>query len=194
MVEITEKMIEAAAEAYWLEVYGRHRKSQKWPEDVHGRSEELFRAGCRAALSAALRAEPREPGAVKALEWQPQPPYHVARVFGNIYAVEAWDGGATLSGVGGRRDFKTFSEAKAAAQSDYENRIRSALSPAPVGVDIEEVKRVLKPFADQAETFDSPGGAEFVPDSFEPAIVGHTIGDLRNARALLSKIEGGGNG
>jgi len=42
----------------------------------------------------------------------------------------------------------------------------------------------LRPFADQAETFDS-AGAEFVPDRFEPAIVGHTIGDLRAARAAI---------
>ena len=66
---------------------------------------------------------------VKPLEWRPEPPYHVARVFGNVYAVEAWDGGATLSGVGGRRDFKTLDEAKAAAQQDYETRIMSALAP-----------------------------------------------------------------
>jgi hypothetical protein len=74
---------------------------------------------------------------VKPLEWRPEPPYHVARVFGNVYAVEAWDGGATLSGVGGRRDFNTLSEAKAAAQADYEARILSALAP-QVGDNAEE--------------------------------------------------------
>lgn len=53
-MRVTDEMVDVAAQAYWMEVYGRHRKSQKWPDDVHGRSEELFRAGCRAALNAAL--------------------------------------------------------------------------------------------------------------------------------------------
>ncbi|MFY7925532.1 MAG: deoxycytidylate deaminase [Aquidulcibacter sp.] len=51
---VTDALVEKAAEAYWLEVYGRHRKSQRWPEDVHGGSARLFRDGCRAALIAAL--------------------------------------------------------------------------------------------------------------------------------------------
>ena len=55
---VTDAMVETAAEAYWLEVYGRHRKSQKWPDDVHGRSEELFRSGCRAALEAVFASPP----------------------------------------------------------------------------------------------------------------------------------------
>jgi hypothetical protein len=107
------------------------------------------------------------------------------------------------------------SEAKAAAQADYEQRIISALIPPtlphvvgwiyedelPEGypydemypfsrVDdrrIAELVRALQPFADQAETFDSPDGVEIIPDGFEPAIVGHTIGDLRRARATLAR-------
>jgi hypothetical protein len=46
----------------------------------------------------------------------------------------------------------------------------------------ERLVAALEPFANQAGTFDSDG-AEFVPDEFEPAIVTHTIGDLRRARA-----------
>jgi hypothetical protein len=53
---VTDEMVEKAAAAYWLEVYGRHRKSQQWPEDVHGGSQQLFHDGCRAALNAALFA------------------------------------------------------------------------------------------------------------------------------------------
>lgn len=56
-VVVTDEMVERAAAAYWLEVYGRHRKSQRWPEDVHGGSERLFRDGCRAALNAVLVLE-----------------------------------------------------------------------------------------------------------------------------------------
>lgn len=64
---------------------------------------------------------------IKPLEWRAEPPYHVARIFGNLYAIEPWEGKATLSGVGGLREFNTVSEAKAAAQADYERRVRSIL-------------------------------------------------------------------
>ena len=50
--------------------------------------------------------------------------------------------------------------------------------------EIERLRDALAPFADQAETFDSVG-VEFVPDEFTPAIVDHTIGDLRRARTAL---------
>lgn len=53
---VTDEMVEKAAEAYWMQVYGRHRKANKWPDDVYGSSQELFRDGCRAALEAALSA------------------------------------------------------------------------------------------------------------------------------------------
>jgi hypothetical protein len=66
---VTDEMVEKAAAAYWLEVYGRHRKSQKWPEDVYGSHQQLFRDGCRAALSAALADH--EAGVVAAVEATP---------------------------------------------------------------------------------------------------------------------------
>ncbi|MCD1266904.1 hypothetical protein B5M44_22015 [Shinella sumterensis] len=94
-----------------------------------------------AALTAALSDQERAVEvAIKPLDWHAEPPYHVARMFGNVYAVEAWDGGVTLSGIGGRRDFKTVSEAKAAAQADYEQRIRSAL----VDVRVEPVAEIVE--------------------------------------------------
>jgi hypothetical protein len=56
---------------------------------------------------------------------------------------------------------------------------------------VKALEEALRPFAEQADTFDSvprnDGEREFVPDEFEPAIVGHTIGDLRRARAELQK-------
>lgn len=85
-----------------------------------------------AAISSALSIEQTQPVQVKALEWRREAPYHVARVFGGLYAVEAWDGGVTLSGIPGRRDFKDIEAAKAAAQQDYETRIRSAIVEVPV--------------------------------------------------------------
>lgn len=45
---------------------------------------------------------------------------------------------------------------------------------------LEEAEKVIKPFADQAETFD-PNGNESIPDRCTPAIFGHTIGHLRAA-------------
>jgi hypothetical protein len=56
---------------------------------------------------------------------------------------------------------------------------------------VNVLEDALRPFADQAETFDSLPGKnwkrDFVPDEFEPAIVGHTIGDLRRARTALQE-------
>lgn len=51
--------------------------------------------------------------------------------------------------------------------------------------EIERLRVALKPFAEQAESFDSDG-KEFVPDGFSPAFADHTIGDLRRARAALN--------
>lgn len=54
---ITDGIVEAAAGAYWFEVYGKHRKQPcKWPDDVYGNSQVLFRDGCRAAIEAAFAA------------------------------------------------------------------------------------------------------------------------------------------
>lgn len=56
---ITDEMVEAAAGAYWFEVYGKYRKKPcKWPDDVYGNSRLLFRDGCRAALEATFAAMP----------------------------------------------------------------------------------------------------------------------------------------
>lgn len=63
---VTDEMVEAAAAAYWMEVYGKVRSEKsgrpvKWPDDVIGGSQELFRDGCRAALLAALSIEQTQP-------------------------------------------------------------------------------------------------------------------------------------
>lgn len=63
---------------------------------------------------------------------------------------------------------------------------RRTVNPSILSI-IEDMAKALEPFADQAETFDSVDGKEFFPDQFEPAIVGHTIGDLRKSRSAISR-------
>ena len=57
------------------------------------------------------------------------------------------------------------------------------------GLKLAKAVEALRPFADQAYTFDSDG-KEFVPGEFMPAIVTHNIGDLRYARTVLAELEG----
>lgn len=111
---------------------------------------------------------------IKKLEWRPEPPYHVARVFRNVYAVEAWDGGVTLSGIPGRREFKTVEAAKAAAQSDFETRIRSAI----VDVPAVEPEPVATYFSRQIE---------WSRATFGPAL--RTKGVIDHIRKELAEIE-----
>jgi hypothetical protein len=54
-----------------------------------------------------------------------------------------------------------------------------------VAAERDAAVEALKPFADQAETFDSEGDEKFVPDNFQPAHSEHTIGDLRRAREIV---------
>ena len=69
---------------------------------------------------------------MRPLEWVSEPPFHVARVtFGNHYAIEVNEDGVLLRGSMVNRAFHSFSAAKAAAQADYEQRIRSALVAVP---------------------------------------------------------------
>lgn len=88
------------------------------------------------------------PVGVKALEWASEPPYSVARPFSGLhYATETvWpEHGKSfdyvmLSGptVGAKR-FASLTDAKAAAQADYEARIRAALiAPAKPAVELVE--------------------------------------------------------
>lgn len=89
---------------------------------------------------------------VKPLEWRGEPPYHMARTaFGAFYCAEAiWDENkfvhVKLSGPLIRdRTYPTVEAAKAAAQADYERRIRSALAspPAPTRGVSDEMARAF---------------------------------------------------
>jgi len=104
-----------------------------------------LQAGTEVAVKAGI--------AVKPLEWASEPPYSVARVskLSLLYSTECvWDEGkflfCILSGNCINQQFATLAEAKAAAQSDFESRIRSALVEAPVqqaGAESELVERLL---------------------------------------------------
>jgi hypothetical protein len=70
---------------------------------------------------------------VKALEWNAEPPYHVARGNGGgHYSIERVDSRVVYFELRGNsiwpiKKFASMTEAKAAAQADYERRILSAL-------------------------------------------------------------------
>jgi len=87
-------------------------------------------------LDALYLAPPAPAVSIKPLVWSWEPPFSVARVLGGHYAVEKWEepeGHVDLIGtfIVKRDGFKTIEAAKAAAQDDYEARIRSALVDAP---------------------------------------------------------------
>jgi hypothetical protein len=80
---------------------------------------------------------------IRKLEWTSEPPYSVARVskLRLLYSTECvWDDGkflyCILSGGCVNQQFATLDEARAAAQADFESRIRSALVPA-VAAEVE---------------------------------------------------------
>jgi hypothetical protein len=64
---------------------------------------------------------------VKPLVWGHEAPYQIARVFGGHYSIESWEGGFDLRGNFINRSYLTLEAAKAAAQADYEARIRAAI-------------------------------------------------------------------
>lgn len=81
-------------------------------------------------MTAGLAPAPAGEPAIKALEWRREVPHSVARALGGHYAIERHEGGVDLMGtfIGTRRGFKSVTAAKAAAQADYEARIRAALT------------------------------------------------------------------
>ncbi|TIN80749.1 hypothetical protein [Mesorhizobium sp.] len=86
------------------------------------------------ALGVAFATATQQAVAVKGLEWKESAYRHTTFVasngFGENYVAYKTDGGWRCAGS----DHATLEAAKAAAQSDYEGRIRSALAPAPQAV------------------------------------------------------------
>lgn len=114
--------------------------------------------------------------AVKPLEWRSEPPYHVARVFRGHYSIERVDADTTrfvLRGTFIRNDYSTIAEAKAAAQADYETRIRSALAPSPADGAVEALE----------------AASHFIRDHYEPGIDSeYTL--LQQVNAALATLKG----
>lgn len=134
------------------------------------------------ALAAAPAPAP-EPAevAVKPLEWAWEPPYSIARVFGGHYAYEVHETGCTLLGSFiGAKEVGTKEAAKAAAQADYEQRIRSALvAPAPAQGPLGEPEVVAWAVLDYTggivDTFSSEEDAAFYADQRDDRTVAPVI-------------------
>ena len=99
-----------------------------WPRDIPQK------------IAAAIRALPVVPVAVKPLEWQKGPFDYIGRAgteFEYVVRNLEWPGdgekwGMGRRGFGWQSGYPTLDLAKAAAQADYETRIRSALSSTAV--------------------------------------------------------------
>jgi hypothetical protein len=88
-----------------------------------------------------------------------------------------------------------FAHANAATEADANAQRIVDCWNAMLGIEdpaalMDEVRGVLKPFAEFVSGFDYQGNKKGVPDSFHVAST-LTVGHLRAARALLAKIGGG---
>ena len=100
-----------------------------------------------------------------------------------------WDLSLDGMGIGGVYD--SVREAKAAAQADYDARIRSALAPAaPPAVDLEKVEEALEPFDDALGEDDEGYGDGLTVVLKWGAVTDYsvTLGDLRELRRVASDI------
>ncbi|OJU66204.1 MAG: hypothetical protein BGO05_10175 [Rhizobiales bacterium 63-7] len=130
---VSEEMMRKAADAFaakcGIEIYLPDEGSLD--DDEQARYDAL-----RDALSAALAAQGQEPVVVKAMEWRKEHQrHHAYALFGGSYVITQYAGMAypyqlEARGFSGSlaQYFETLIAAKAAAQSDYETRIRSALT------------------------------------------------------------------
>lgn len=146
-------------------------------------------------------------GKTKPLEWQEnytkrsdEDPslevtgFEAETAFGTFYTIEV--GAAWFHSVYDYRalgQFETERDAKAAAQADYETRIRSALLP---DATIADLVKALEPFDAILDIFEQPAGCRPKSGdimSWEDHRVGKrdlTVEMLRTARAALLKARG----
>lgn len=167
-----------------------------------------------------LAAQSPEPVTVKPLVWVdhrpdsfPEPAWSAQTPFGfyNIEEVSASDCPAYVVRLHAHRfvaDKDSLDDAKAAAQADYEARIRSALVNAPMSASDGALRKALEPFAKDADNW-----ADTVPDDHRSLCTEpgsqyphpgsetiFTVGDLRRAKAVLAaaseatKSDGGSPG
>lgn len=153
-----------------------------------------------------LAAQSPEPVTVKPLVWVdhrpdsfPEPAWSAQTPFGfyNIEEVSASDCPAYVVRLHAHRfvaDKDSLDDAKAAAQADYEARIRSALVNAPMSASDGALRKALEPFAKDADNW-----ADTVPDDHRSLCTEpgsqyphpgsetiFTVGDLRRAKAVLA--------
>lgn len=159
-----------------------------------------------AASALRLAAQSPEPVTVKPLVWVdhrpdsfPEPAWSAQTPFGfyNIEEVSASDCPAYVVRLHAHRfvaDKDSLDDAKAAAQADYEARIRSALVNAPMSASDGALRKALEPFAKDADNW-----ADTVPDDHRSLCTEpgsqyphpgsetiFTVGDLRRAKAVLA--------
>lgn len=141
-VKPTEAMIEAALHA---RVPGGSEVWAWLPQQDAWTPHEIARDVLRAALTAALAVQDTEPVRVKPLEWTAHPylARYEARSAIGLYLIEQTTREVYLNGPrddedANQKSFVSVEEAKAAAQSDYEARIRSAIEPQPEPVDLPQ--------------------------------------------------------
>lgn len=132
-MKITYEMVERAARAICVE--GGFDPNERMPND--GPRWKYYAPNARAALTAALAVQTQQGVEVKALEWEDNANFSIARTTFGDYTVHcdgSWTGISPKTrnflDDGIRRENSPAS-AKAAAQSDYETRIRSALVDVP---------------------------------------------------------------
>lgn len=142
-MQVTEAMVAAAAKAL-VEAEATHDCKEPW-----------INHAARAALSAALSIEQTPPVKVKALEWRkPDQRNTLSRAENDLGVYRVWthfeadgrwfwslDGYEKASGECSSED-----EAQAAAQQDYETRIRSAIVEVPVDIPADLVERCSEIF------------------------------------------------
>jgi hypothetical protein len=136
-------------------------------------------------LEAAFAARPAEPVAVKGLLWSKRGDDWYAETHVGQYAVGLVHGSfiTMLRGImdGHMHDlrleqqpFHSAEEAKASAQADYEQRIRSALISTPAPGLVEALKQSRKLLAWAADSFAAQAKCSKIPDEID-ALVGSEV-------------------
>jgi hypothetical protein len=168
---VTEKMVKAALAAQ-LDVDG-------------GDHHRISNFTMRKYLEAAFAARPAEPVAVKGLLWSKRGDDWYAETHVGQYAVGLVHGSfiTMLRGImdGHMHDlrleqqpFHSAEEAKASAQADYEQRIRSALISTPAPGLVEALKQSRKLLAWAADSFAAQAKCSKIPDEID-ALVGSEV-------------------
>ena len=140
-MQVTDEMVEAAAKKLY-----EMRHLTRW-EALGERSQDIYRVEARAMLRTAAAFSDKQAGEVKALEWVGDGDcYAFADVTHQSYSIAFEEGKYWANWNVALPPFDTLDAAKAAAQTDYEQRVRSALVDVPA---VERSQPSTKPLPDQ---------------------------------------------